>query len=74
MAGRADAQRRAVSSVQPGLRRLLRVVREIVGAPDYERYLERRVICHPDEAPLSPRQFYREFVNRRFGGGPTRCC
>lgn len=53
---------------------VLRVVREVVGAPDYERYLEHHARCHPGAAPLDPRAFYAEFVTRRFGPGPTRCC
>ena len=53
----------------------LRVVRQIVGAPDYGRYLERHAARHPRCAPLTPREYYAEFVTRRFGGGaPTRCC
>jgi uncharacterized short protein YbdD (DUF466 family) len=72
---RADAQWWAVSSVQRALGRTLRVVREIVGAPDYERYLERHAACHPDKPPLAPREYYADFVTRRFGSaGPIRCC
>jgi uncharacterized short protein YbdD (DUF466 family) len=62
-------------------RRFLRVVREIVGAPDYERYVEHQTACHPGEPPLSPRAYYAEFVTRQCGSGggggggaPTRCC
>ena len=52
-----------------------RLLREVVGAPDYARYLEHHAACHPGEAPLSPREYYAEFVTRRFGSaGPTRCC
>ena len=57
------------------LRRLLAAVRQIVGAPDYARYLERHAAGHPDRPPLSPREYYAEFVSWRFGaGGATRCC
>ena len=57
------------------LRGAARVVREVVGAPDYERYLEHQATHHPGCAPLTPREYYAEFVTRRFGGaGPTRCC
>ncbi len=57
------------------LERAARVVRQIVGAPDYERYLEHQAARHPGCAPLSRREYYAEFVTRRFGsGGPTRCC
>ncbi|HXY70266.1 MAG TPA: YbdD/YjiX family protein [Gemmatimonadales bacterium] len=56
------------------LERFLRALRQIVGAPDYARYLEHHAACHPHEPPLSPREHYAEFVRRRFGGGVTRCC
>lgn len=52
----------------------LAVVRQVVGAPDYQRYLEHHARAHAGVAPLAPREYYAEFVNRRFGPGPTRCC
>jgi uncharacterized short protein YbdD (DUF466 family) len=59
----------------PWVRGLLGAVRQIVGAPDYQRYLEHHATRHPGSAPLSPRDFYAEFLMRQFGsGGPTRCC
>lgn len=52
-----------------------RVIRQVVGAPDYERYLEHQAAHHPECAPLTPREYYAEFVTRRFGSGaPMRCC
>jgi uncharacterized short protein YbdD (DUF466 family) len=71
--GRAD-WRWSVRRVQGNLRAALRAVRQIVGAPDYERYLEHHAACHPGQAPLSAREYYADFVRRRFGGGPPRCC
>lgn len=75
MPRRADPQWYAVRRVRPGLRRLLAALRQIVGAPDYERYVAHCAERHPGRAPLSPRAYYAEFVTRRFGaGGPARCC
>jgi uncharacterized short protein YbdD (DUF466 family) len=72
---RANAPWWQVASAQRALRRILRAVREVVGAPDYASYLEHHAAGHPDRAPLSPRAYYAEFVSWRFGsGGPTRCC
>jgi uncharacterized short protein YbdD (DUF466 family) len=65
---------RCAAVVRAFVRRVPRVVREVVGAPDYERYLEHHARCHPGSAPLDRRTFYAEFVSRRFGPGPTRCC
>jgi uncharacterized short protein YbdD (DUF466 family) len=72
---RADAQWRSVGRVRHRFRAWLAAIRQIVGAPDYQRYLERHAACHPERPPLTPREHYAEFVTRRFGsGGPTRCC
>jgi uncharacterized short protein YbdD (DUF466 family) len=76
MTRRADAPWEAVGSAQRALRDFLRALRQVVGAPDYARYLERHAACHPDRTPLSPRAYYADFVSWRFGSGgsPTRCC
>jgi len=69
---------RGCAAAQVALRAFVRglpsVVRQVVGAPDYERYLEHHARCHAGAAPLDRRAFYAEFISRRFGPGPTRCC
>jgi uncharacterized short protein YbdD (DUF466 family) len=72
--GGADAPWPQVPGAQRALRRFLRAIRQIVGAPDYERYLEHCAASHPERPPLSAREYYADFVTRRFGGGPSRCC
>ena len=63
------------SATEPAAPRRAAWSGEIVGAPDYERYLEHQAARHPGRAPLTPREYYAEFVTRRFGSaGPTRCC
>ncbi len=53
------------------LRRWLRVLRRVVGAPDYEAYLAHcRDAGHPPT--LSEREFAREFFDRK--GQNPRCC
>ena len=70
----AELQWSQVRSAQGALRTFLGALRQVVGAPDYERYLEHQAACHPGQAPLTPREYYADFVNRQFGSGPTRCC
>jgi uncharacterized short protein YbdD (DUF466 family) len=65
---------RYAQSVRTFVRQSSRVLRQVVGAPDYERYLEHHARSHPGEAPLSRRAYYADFVSWRFGPGPTRCC
>jgi uncharacterized short protein YbdD (DUF466 family) len=59
-------------------RRLRQTARLMVGQPDYDTYLAHRAKSHPDEAPMSPKEFFRNREDHRFGGGVStggfRCC
>ena len=65
---------RYAQSVRTVVRRCPCVLRQIIGAPDYERYLEHHARCHAGTEPLGRRAYYADFVSWRFGPGPTRCC
>jgi uncharacterized short protein YbdD (DUF466 family) len=53
------------------VRRLARVMRQIVGAPDYGRYLEHcRAAGHAPR--LTEREYIREFFENK--GKAPRCC
>lgn len=56
------------------LNRASRVVRQIFGMPDYERYLAHRHQCHPGEPVLGPKAFYAQQIEQRYAGGTGRCC
>jgi len=74
---RRTTEARAVRYVQFArsfVRRCSCVLRQLIGAPDYERYLEHHARCHAGTEPLGRRAFYADFVSWRFGPGPTRCC
>ena len=63
-----------LTELRASLRRALRVLRQVIGAPDYELYLEHHARAHAGTPPLARREFYAEFVSWRFGSGATRCC
>ena len=46
----------------------------IAGVPDYRRYLEHFRKHHPDQEPLSEREFYKWAIDERYGGGKIRRC
>jgi len=72
---RETEMQRCGLAVMRRLRSALAVLRQIVGAPDYQRYLAHHAARHPDRPPLSPREYYADFVRWRFeSGAPTRCC
>jgi uncharacterized short protein YbdD (DUF466 family) len=51
-----------------------RTARLMVGIPDYQAYLAHHRAAHPDRAPMSPAEFHRERMERRYARGSSRCC
>jgi uncharacterized short protein YbdD (DUF466 family) len=60
--------------IADSLSRFASVVRRVIGAPDYERYLSHVRMAHPGTEPVSREQFVREAMARRYGKGASRCC
>ncbi len=56
------------------LRAVARVLRTIVGAPDYERYVAHMRACHPDRPPMDEATFARERLAARYDRPGARCC
>jgi uncharacterized short protein YbdD (DUF466 family) len=50
------------------------VIRRVLGAPDYERYLAHVQHAHPGITPLSRETFLREAMARKFEKPGSRCC
>ena len=67
--------RRAAKGPELGFFRLVRsALRQLAGMPDYERHIQHLREFHPEESIPTERQFYLEFVQARYGNGPSRCC
>jgi uncharacterized short protein YbdD (DUF466 family) len=71
---RTDRVTEPRSARTPLLARALHVIRTIVGAPDYARYLAHQRVRHPDATPLSREEFARERERARYEGTGSRCC
>jgi uncharacterized short protein YbdD (DUF466 family) len=50
------------------------VVRRVIGAPDYERYLAHVQRAHAGAAPLTREQFAHDVLARRYERPGSRCC
>ena len=61
-------------SLSDQVRRVAKVVRTIIGAPDYERYVEHVRECHPDRAPMSRDEFAQSRMDARYSQPGNRCC
>ena len=58
----------------PWLQRAARVVRTIVGAPDYERYVAHMREHHPACEVVSRDEFMRQRLENRYSRPGSRCC
>ncbi len=66
--------RRALLTVRKRLARTAAILRRIIGAPDYERYLDHMRCAHPGAVPLSRDEFARDALARRYDKPGGRCC
>jgi uncharacterized short protein YbdD (DUF466 family) len=51
-----------------------RALRVMLGAPDYERYVEHVATEHPGCKPMSRDEFVRERMENRYSRPGSRCC
>jgi len=56
------------------VRRALRVLRTIIGAPDYERYVAHMRAHHPDCDVVSRDEFMKQRLESRYSKPGSRCC
>jgi uncharacterized short protein YbdD (DUF466 family) len=53
---------------------IAKVVRTIIGAPDYDRYVKHVAVCHPGQSPMSREEFAHERLKARYSQPGNRCC
>ena len=63
-----------VEGLRNFLRRVAAVVRSVIGAPDYDRYLAHVRTCHPGTAPMTRAEFERSRLHDRYSRPGQRCC
>lgn len=56
------------------LHRCASVIRRIIGAPDYDAYLSHMTARHPDQTPMTVREFERVRMVDRYNKPGSRCC
>jgi uncharacterized short protein YbdD (DUF466 family) len=50
------------------------VLRQVVGAPDYQRYVAHIQHHHPSTQPMAWDEFYRARLDERYNKPGARCC
>jgi uncharacterized short protein YbdD (DUF466 family) len=66
--------RDAIGAMASRLKAAARIVHRVVGAPDYEVYLQHMARCHPDAPPLSRKEFDEDRLRARYAQPGHRCC
>jgi len=56
------------------VRAITRVIRRMIGAPDYESYVKHMTRTHPEQARLSADEFAADALARRYNRPGSRCC
>jgi uncharacterized short protein YbdD (DUF466 family) len=51
-----------------------KALRQVIGAPDYQRYVRHVHARHPGIEPLAPDEFYRARLEDRYSKPGARCC
>ena len=50
------------------------LARQLIGAPDYERYLAHVRARHPGAEPIAYREFYQLRLEERYNRPGAKCC
>lgn len=66
--------RAMVGSARAALERAACVLRQVIGVPDYDRYLAHVRAHHPDAVPLSRDEFVRQRMLDKYSRPGGRCC
>jgi uncharacterized short protein YbdD (DUF466 family) len=56
------------------LSRLRETAHLMVGLPDYDAYRQHCADHHPDAAPMTRAEFFRDRQQARYGSGAGKCC
>ena len=63
-----------LASLRESLRQVGIVLRRVIGAPDYDRYLAHVTACHPETTPMTREEFEHSRLVDRYSRPGQRCC
>jgi uncharacterized short protein YbdD (DUF466 family) len=74
--GVRDQDEAAAPSLAARWRSVCGACRQVLGMPDYERYLAHAAATHPGAPVLTREEYSKRAIDRRYGGsgGGMRCC
>jgi uncharacterized short protein YbdD (DUF466 family) len=66
--------REIVAEARDRVERVAKVVRRIIGVPDYDRYVAHLRMHHPEMTPMCQRDFERQRIQDKYSRPGGRCC
>jgi uncharacterized short protein YbdD (DUF466 family) len=63
-----------VTEARDRVERVAKVVRRIIGVPDYDRYVAHVHSHHPGETPMCRRDFEKQRILDKYSRPGGRCC
>ena len=64
----------AMSSLMERLSQAKKFVDGVLGADKYQHYLEHQARTHPDQKPMSEREFWKDYTDWQEKNPEGRCC
>ena len=61
-------------SLADQVKKVAKVVRTIIGVPDYDRYVAHVKECHPGQPPMTRDEFAKSRMEARYNQPGNRCC
>jgi uncharacterized short protein YbdD (DUF466 family) len=66
--------RERISGFRQVLRHIATALRQVVGAPDYQRYVAHVRVRHPGAVVPNEDEFYRSRLEDRYSKPGAKCC
>ncbi|MDI2031675.1 YbdD/YjiX family protein [Saccharopolyspora sp. TS4A08] len=63
-----------LTRLRGSVRAAWQIVRGVVGETAYETYLEHHRTHHPDQQPMSEREFWKAHIDKQDANPGSRCC
>jgi uncharacterized short protein YbdD (DUF466 family) len=63
-----------VNEARDRVERVAKVVRRIIGVPDYDRYVAHLHAHHPEATPMCRQDFERQRIQDKYSRPGGRCC
>ena len=62
------------SSFRSTIADIARGLRAMLGAPDYDRYIDHVLVAHPGREPMTREEYLCDRLENRYNKPGSRCC